>query len=116
MPSHRRGGEAHVPATRRDEDEMMSEKGRSRPRPARAMERRSRWALLRTWRDLRLSLARGRPITLPNLLRLHRRRLWHAGIDPDALPLHDPAAPVAVLKHYRTCQPVRIGIHPPRPA
>ena len=37
-------------------------------------ERARRWALHRTLRDLRLSAARGRRISLPNLLRLYRRR------------------------------------------
>lgn len=38
-------------------------------------ERAERWALCRTVRDLRLSVARGRPISLPNLLRLYSRRI-----------------------------------------
>jgi hypothetical protein len=32
------------------------------------------WAYARTLRDLRLSIARGRPISLPNLTRLYARR------------------------------------------
>lgn len=35
--------------------------------------RRQRWCLLKAWRALRLSVVRGRPMTLPNLLRLHQR-------------------------------------------
>lgn len=35
--------------------------------------RKARLALLLSWRILRQSVAMGRPITLPNLLRLHAR-------------------------------------------
>jgi hypothetical protein len=37
-------------------------------------DRSFRAALLSTWRQLRLSVAMGRPITLPNLVRLYRRK------------------------------------------
>lgn len=37
-------------------------------------ERICRWAMLATMRTLRLSLRKGRPISLPNLLRLFQRR------------------------------------------
>jgi len=36
-------------------------------------DRKHRLVLLLAWRTLRQSVARGRPVTLPNLLRLHRR-------------------------------------------
>ncbi len=42
---------------------------------AMAPERARRLAMLQTVRDLRRSVARGRPMTLPNLLRLLQRRL-----------------------------------------
>jgi hypothetical protein len=71
--------------------------------------RRRRYLLLRTWRDLRLSAARGRPITLPNLLRLHRRRLWREGVDPEALAPDDPASPRHVRSLYLRCQPIHSG-------
>lgn len=43
-------------------------------------ERAARWALFRTVRDLRLSVARGRPVSLPNLLRLYCRRTDALGV------------------------------------
>ena len=42
-------------------------------------DRHDAWELLRTVRDLRLSVAAGRPMTLPNCLRLCRRRLAAMG-------------------------------------
>jgi hypothetical protein len=39
-------------------------------------QRARRWCVVRTLRDLRSSVRRGKPITLPNLLRLFDRR-WH---------------------------------------
>ena len=60
-------------------------------------QRARQWALFRTLRDLRLSVARGRPITLPNLLRLYSRRtgaLAVASVDRyvlrDTYLLHQP--------------------------
>jgi hypothetical protein len=42
-------------------------------------DRAWRWACVRTLRDLRISIERNRPISLPNLLRLYRRRVPDAG-------------------------------------
>jgi hypothetical protein len=73
------------------------------------------YLLLRTWRDLRLSAARGRPIALPNLLRLHQRRLCRAGVDPLTLTADDPISPKQLAEHYRRLQPMRRGRRLPRP-
>jgi len=40
------------------------------------VDRAWRWCIVRTLRDLRLSIRRGRPISRPNLERLFCRR-WH---------------------------------------
>jgi hypothetical protein len=51
-------------------------KKRREPGGAKTMsdERVCRWAMLTTMRTLRLSVRNGRPISLPNLLRLFQRR------------------------------------------
>lgn len=52
------------------------------PRPQlRQIDRLCRLAYLRTLRDLRRSAAAGRPISLPNLLRLHCRRRAAWGLE-----------------------------------
>jgi hypothetical protein len=48
-----------------------------------ALVRARRWALLSTMRDLRHSVLRRRPITLPNLLRIYRRRCHRASGEAD---------------------------------
>lgn len=70
------------------------------PRPVPGRERRMRLALLRTLRDLRQSVERRRPIALPNLLRLLRRRLGE--VDP--APLAD-AAVQRLADLYKRHQP-----------
>ena len=42
-------------------------------------DRLCRWAMLTTMRTLQLSVRKGRPISLPNLLRLFRRRYAERG-------------------------------------
>lgn len=46
-------------------------------------ERAQRWAMARTLRDLRISVRRRRPISLPNVLRLLQRRLAVVGDEGD---------------------------------
>jgi len=65
-------------------------------------DRRAAWALLRTVRDLRLSVAAGRPMTLPNCLRLCRRRLTVGG---------DAVVVELLSSIYRRHQPFRRGPH-----
>jgi hypothetical protein len=66
-------------------------------------DRRSaaRLALLGTVRDLRMSVAAGRPMSLPNCLRLCKRRLAGGRADPAALEL--------LASIYRKHQPFRRG-------
>ena len=73
---------------------------RPKPRPVLGRERRTRLALVRTVRDLRQSVDRRRPIALPNLLRLLRRRLS----DVDPAPLAD-AAVQRLANFYKRHQP-----------
>lgn len=70
--------------------------------PTGQRDRRVRLALLRTVRDLRISIARRRPVTLPNLLRLLRRRLHD--VDPSQSP---DAAVILLNRLYRHHQPFR---------
>lgn len=70
----------------------------------RQRHRAIRWAYLRTWRDLRLSVARGRPISLANLVRLHKRRLWNLDIDPGSFALAR-WSPAALARRYRQSRP-----------
>ena len=62
----------------------------------------ARLALLRTVRDLRLSVAAERPMTLPNCLRLCRRRLPAGGAS-------EPEVVESLLQVYRQHQPFRRG-------
>lgn len=62
-----------------------------------------RLALLRTLRDLRRSVIAGRPMTLPNCLRLCRRRLAGKENDSNVLRL--------LASIYRRHQPFRLGAH-----
>ena len=55
--------------------------------------RRWDWAMARTLRDLDWSLRRGRAISLPNLLRLYRRRIG------PAISLADPSAQARERRH-----------------
>ncbi len=72
-------------------------------------KRARRWVLLRLIRDLRLSVAHGRTISLPNLLRLYRRRtdaLAVADVDlsilRDIYLLHQPFnATLPRVKRFR---------------
>jgi hypothetical protein len=67
-------------------------------------DRRAVWALLRTVRDLRLSVTAGRPMALPNSLRLCRRRLKPAS-------RRDTAVLELLAATYRRHQPFRGGPH-----
>lgn len=62
--------------------------------------RSRRLAWVRTIRDLRLSVAQGRPISLPNLLRLLQRRF--AELDPN-FPADRPRD--AMRRFYHAHQP-----------
>jgi hypothetical protein len=63
----------------------------------------ARLALLTTVRDLRTSVTAGRPMTLPNCLRLCRRRLAGGNSDSAVLEL--------LASIYRKHQPFRRGPH-----
>jgi hypothetical protein len=65
-----------------------------------------RWALLRTVHDLRISVARRRPITLPNLLRLYRRRITALTLPaPASLAAPTPSGLDRLRRLYRRHQP-----------
>jgi hypothetical protein len=58
--------------------------------------------LLRALRDLRVAAARGRPISLPNLLRLYQRLANAAGAEKDGY--------AALLRQvYRSAQPFKLS-------
>jgi hypothetical protein len=67
-------------------------------------DRAIRLAFLRTLRDLRLSIAARRPMSLPNCIRLCRRRLG-------AGRAKDPAVLKSLTSIYRKHQPFRRGPH-----
>ena len=74
-------------------------------------DRRRRLALLLTWRMFRHSIARGRPMTLPNLLRLYQR--CHA----EHCPGEDIANESALLRQYYLAhQPFRAHLPRLRPS
>jgi len=66
------------------------------------VQRRAHLALLWTVRDLRWSIVRGRPITLPNLLRLLSRRLHQLDVPGPAEPQYE-----RLRQFYITQQPFR---------
>jgi hypothetical protein len=80
--------------------------GTFRPPRVRSIQRAWRLAYLKTIRDLRRSVALHRPISLPNLLRLYRRRLASAG-------LHH--LPSAAQRQQRECSRLRELYHRQQP-
>lgn len=82
-------------------------------------ERLQRYAMLLAWRTLRQSVAHGRPMSLPNLLRLHRRLSWHHA--QHASGATRPARPqwavteAAIRSGYLAAQPFDPPALPPLP-
>jgi hypothetical protein len=64
-------------------------------------QRTKRLALLLAWRALRTSISRGRPISLPNVLRLHRR----LGSDLQTSPTDLLTDQRLIESRYREFQP-----------
>jgi hypothetical protein len=55
---------------------MMQEQRKAARGTTMSAERRCRWAMLCAIRSLRQSVQNGRPISLPNLMRLYQRRCF----------------------------------------
>lgn len=73
-------------------------------------DRQARLALTLAWRTLRGSVARGRPLSLPNLLRLHRR------LSPPRAARTTAAGEAALRQAYVLAQPFSrpLPVSPPR--
>lgn len=76
------------------------------PNPGMSAERAMRWAMLSSLRVLRQSVHHRRPMSLPNLLRLFRRRVAMAELSPTN---ETARVEQGLLEWYRQHQPFRQG-------